>query len=179
MYLGSSDWLSLGLYIYTQCRVYIYNLTLKALFTLINRSPKRVISEKSARFFLSICPQKHPVAEIPKWITQVQCSRLALKTEPGPKRTQRKSSTDCCISVILIIPVTFHMHGTVSLSTDLPMSRNSPTSPWRLMAMRMLRTVMPSQKQATTLALGKWPLSLSSSRSKLCSPALLQILPET
>ncbi len=62
-------------------------------------------------------------------------------------------------------------------STDLPMSRNSPTSPWRLMAMRMLRTVMPSQKQATTLALGRWALSRSSSRSKLCSPALLQILP--
>lgn len=62
-------------------------------------------------------------------------------------------------------------------STDLPMSRNSPTNPWRLMAMRMLRTVMPSQKHATTLALGRWALSLSSSRSKLCSPALLQILP--
>lgn len=62
-------------------------------------------------------------------------------------------------------------------STDLPMSRNSPTSPWRLMAMRMLRTVIPSQKHATTLAFGRWALSLSSSRSKLCSPALLQILP--
>lgn len=63
-------------------------------------------------------------------------------------------------------------------STDLPMSRNSPTSPWRLIAMRMLRTVIPSQKHATTLALGRWALSLSSSRSKLCSPALLQIFPE-
>ncbi|KAF3847844.1 hypothetical protein F7725_020872 [Dissostichus mawsoni] len=62
-------------------------------------------------------------------------------------------------------------------STYLPMSRNSPTSPWRLMAMRMLRTVMPSQKQATTRALGRWARSRSSSRSKLCSPALLQILP--
>lgn len=62
-------------------------------------------------------------------------------------------------------------------STYLPMSRNSPTSPWRLMAIRMLRTVMPSQKQATTRALGRWARSRSSSRSKLCSPALLQILP--
>lgn len=58
------------------------------------------------------------------------------------------------------------------------MSRNSPTSPWRLIAMRMLRTVIPSQKHATTLALGRWALSLSSRRSKLCSPALLQIFPE-
>lgn len=62
-------------------------------------------------------------------------------------------------------------------STDLPMRRNSPTSPCRLMAIRMLRTVMPSQKHTTTRALGRWALSRSSSRSKLCSPALLQILP--
>lgn len=63
------------------------------------------------------------------------------------------------------------------IQTDLPMRRNSPTSAWRLMAMRILRTVMPSQKHATTLALGRCALSLSSRRSKLCSPALLQILP--
>lgn len=62
-------------------------------------------------------------------------------------------------------------------STYLPMRRNSPSSACRLMAIRMLRTVMPSQKHTTTLALGRWALSLSSNRSKLCSPALLQILP--
>lgn len=63
------------------------------------------------------------------------------------------------------------------IPTHLPMSRNSPTRPWRRIAMRRLRTVIPSQKHATTLALGRWALSRSSSRSKLCSPALLQILP--
>lgn len=57
------------------------------------------------------------------------------------------------------------------------MRRNFSTSPCRLMAIRMLRTVMPSQKHTTTLALGRWAVSLSSNRSKLCSPALLQILP--
>lgn len=60
----------------------------------------------------------------------------------------------------------------------LPTSRNSPTKRCRLIAIRMPRTVIPSQKQATTLALGRWPLSFCSSLSKLCSPALLYILSE-
>lgn len=57
--------------------------------------------------------------------------------------------------------------------THLPRSRNSPARPRRLMAISRPLTVMPSQKQATTLALGKWLLSFFSSLSKLCSPALL------
>lgn len=55
----------------------------------------------------------------------------------------------------------------------LPTKRNSPTSRRLLMALRMPRTVMPSQKHATTRALGRWLRSFSNSRSKLCSPALL------
>lgn len=67
---------------------------------------------------------------------------------------------------------------TVQCTTHLPTSRNSPTRRCRLMAISMPRTVMPSQKQATTLALGRWPRSFCSSLSKLRSPALLYILSE-
>lgn len=62
--------------------------------------------------------------------------------------------------------------------SDLPTSMSSPARFWRLMAMRMPRTVMPSQKHTTTRALGRRLRSLVRSRSKLGSPALLQILSE-
>ena len=55
----------------------------------------------------------------------------------------------------------------------LPMSENSPTTPRRRMALRRPRTVIPSQKHTTTLALGSRSRSLRRSRSKLFSPALL------
>lgn len=71
-----------------------------------------------------------------------------------------------------------HEFCTPQLTTHLPTSRNSPTRRCRLMAMSMPRTVMPSQKQATTRALGRWTRSFWSSLSKLLSPALLYILSE-
>lgn len=67
---------------------------------------------------------------------------------------------------------------TPELTTHLPTRTNSPTRRCRLMAISIPRTVMPSQKQATTLALGRWPRSFCNSLSKLCSPALLYILSE-
>ena len=46
----------------------------------------------------------------------------------------------------------------------LPMSENSPTTPRRRMALRRPRTVIPSQKHTTTLALGSRSRSLRRSR---------------
>lgn len=43
----------------------------------------------------------------------------------------------------------------IDFPAHLPTSSSSPTRRFRLMAIRMPRTVMPSQKQATTLALGR------------------------
>lgn len=57
--------------------------------------------------------------------------------------------------------------------TNLPIRRNSPATPSRLMAMSSPRTVMPSQKQTTTRALGRRSRSFLSSLSKCFSPALL------
>lgn len=143
-----------------------------------------VISEQQ------LCPSKTQSAWNPKWI-HTGCTRwstvinqicfqiflvlhLYLKTAVlAVIRLLRLSA-----SVGQVEDISACSRREFSSCADLPMRRNSPTSPWRLMAMRMLRTVMPSQKHATTLALGRWARSLSSSRSKLCSPALLQILPE-
>ena len=57
--------------------------------------------------------------------------------------------------------------------TNLPIRRNSPATPSRLMAMSRPRTVMPSQKQTTTRAFGRRSRSFLSSLSKCFSPALL------
>lgn len=57
--------------------------------------------------------------------------------------------------------------------TNLPIRRNSPATPSRLMAISSPRTVMPSQKQTTTRALGRRSRSFLSSLSKCFSPALL------
>lgn len=56
---------------------------------------------------------------------------------------------------------------------NLPIRRNSPATPSRLMAISSPRTVMPSQKQTTTRALGSRSRSFLSSLSKCFSPALL------
>lgn len=75
----------------------------------------------------------------------------------------------------LMLPKSWYYYLPVNflIATHLPRSRNSPARPRRRMAISRPRTVMPSQKQATTRALGKWLLSFFSSLSKLCSPALL------
>lgn len=57
--------------------------------------------------------------------------------------------------------------------TNLPIRRNSPATPSRLMAISSPRTVMPSQKQTTTRAFGRRSRSFLSSLSKCFSPALL------
>ncbi len=66
----------------------------------------------------------------------------------------------------------------VSLQPYLPISWNSPETPRRRMAISRPRTVIPSQKQTTTRALGRRSRSFLSRRSKCFSPALLYILSE-